>query len=271
MAEAIVAMFVILGGFTVIFRLFHTAMRYSSLIQAQQEKVRVAQNKLEEVRAWSRVHHQPIGATAFSDWTHWDNTSGFDPDYPAIQWKVKVDAISLASPCSLFEMAENDVDRRRLMPSSCKQVTVTAFTGSETPVIGMGQRPVVLTTYIGQASQDPTTVPCEVIVSGSPVTLARNATASYSVLLRTQADRYEILDVFFRWAMDPTVGPAVGNFSGPRNGRQTTIINRIRIPQNSGPPLDVYCAPSSGAGRALCKYRGKALTGQTPLIDMTGP
>lgn len=265
------AMFVILGGFTVIFRLFHTAMRYSSLIQAQQEKVRVAQNKLEEIRAWSRVNHQPIGATAFSDWSHWNGTQGWDTDYPAVQWKVEVSALSLASPCSLFENAETDTTRRRLMPSSCKQVTVTAFTGSETPVVGMGQRPVVLTTYIGQSSQDPTTVPCEVVVTGSAVTLARNATADYSVTLRTQGARYQILDVFFRWAMDPTVGPAVGNFSGPRDGRQTTIVNRIRIPQNGGTFLDVYCAPSDGAGRALCRYRGKTLTGQTPLIQMTGP
>lgn len=261
MAEAIVAMFVLLGGFTVIFRLFHTAMRYSSLIDAQQQKVRVAQNKLEEIRAWSRTQQQPVGSLLFSNWTAWHNTTGADPDYPAIRWTVQVLNADLASPCTLFEMAETTPARRRRMSDSCKQIVVTADTGIGSPA-------VTLTTMIGQPSVDPVNVPCEVVVGGSPVTLTHKQEADYTASLRTKDKQYEILDVFFRWSMDPNSGPATGTFSGPRTGRTTRIKNLISIPQSSGPDLEIFCAPADCKARALCKYRGLVHAQTSPTIEM---
>lgn len=261
MAEAIVAMFVLLGGFTVIFRLFHTAMRYSTMVDAQQQKVRVAQNKLEEIRAWSRHNHQPVGTVRFDDWSAWHNQTGSDTDNPAIRWTVTVTNNTLASPCTLFEAAESDATRRRLMPESCKQVLVTTDTG-------LGSLAVRLTALIGQPSVDPVSVPCEVVVGGSPASLRHKDTADYTASLRTTAQGHEILDVFFRWSMDPAAGPANGSFSGPRTGRTTTVRNLISIPQPSGPDLEIYCAPDNCKAQALCKFRGRTLVQTSPNIEM---
>ena len=63
----------------------------------------LASNKLEEIRAWSRSVHEPVGSLAFSDWTYWNDKTGNDPDYPEIQWKVEVTDRTLYSPCELFE------------------------------------------------------------------------------------------------------------------------------------------------------------------------
>ncbi len=261
MAEAIVAMFVLLGGFTVIFRLFHTAMRYSSVIDAQQQKVRVAQNKLEEIRAWSRQHHQPIGPTLFSDWSAWDNTSGSDPDYPSIRWSVQVTPAALFSPCSLFEQAETVPSRRRRMPDSCKQIVVTADTG-------LGSPAVRLTTLIGQPSVDPVSTPCEVVVGGLPVTLTHKQDAEFTAALRTTDRQHQILDVFFRWTVDPDSGPATGTFSGPRTGRTTRIQHLISIPQSSGPQHVLYRVTEANLVRETGSA-GVATVGN-PMILATG-
>ncbi|MBX3168574.1 MAG: hypothetical protein KF760_14250 [Candidatus Eremiobacteraeota bacterium] len=263
MAEAIVAMFVLLGGFTVIFRLFHTAIHYSGIIDAQQNKVRVALNKLEEVRAWSRSVHTPVGSTPFdpisAGWSSWHNKSGVDDDYPEICWKVIVEDYVLYSPCWQFESIKSSDQRK--MERCCKQVTVKVNTTDPEAIgTGMMNRPVVITTLIGQPSIETTNL--TVSVTGSPATVVQGGkTPTYYAVLR--ANGHEILDPFFRWA---TLGDATGTCLESATGGNMTVEHKIAVP--NGNPSVIYSVPGDCVPRATCKFRGSTVTGDGPTISI---
>ncbi len=258
MAEAIVAMFILLGGFTVIFRLFHTSMQYSTIVDAQQQKVRVAQNKLEEIRAWNRSSHEPVGNLAFSDWTYWADKSGSDVDYPEINWKVEVIDRVLYSPCELFESIKPAIDQRR-MTSSCKQVTVKVNTGNPDGLaLGMVNRPVVITTFVGQPSIAPipsSTDPLDatnmvVTVAGGNSNLAHGISSDPYTASLTSGGK-AILDVFFQWT---TAGDCAGTVSTTASGTNTTVRvkHEILVP-NTAP---IYSVPGTCQAQATCGNQG---------------
>lgn len=264
-------MFVLLGGFTVIFRLFHASMQYGTIVDAQQQKVRVAQNKLEEIRAWNRSTHEPIGNLAFSDWTYWNDQSGSDGDYPEINWKVEVVDRVLYSPCELFESVKAPIDQRK-MNSSCKQVTVRVNTGNpEGTALGMANRPVVITTFMGQPSVAPvpsSTNPLEatnmvVSVAGGNSDLGHGDPSDpYTATLTTGGK--PILDVFFQWT---TAGDCAGTVSTTASGTNSTVRvkHEILVPDTS----PIYSVPGSCQAQATCKFRGYNITGlSTGTITM---
>ena len=236
MAEAIIAMFILLGGFTVIFRLFHTAVQYSNIVDAQQNKVRIALNKLEEIRAWSRSAHQPVGAVPFDNqWPYWHDQVGSDEENPEIRWKVQVAEHELYSPCRSFESVK-PVDEQRTMRRSCKQVIVKVNRGDpDATGVGMGELPVTLTALIGQPSvapipdsSDPQAVTnLQVSVAGASVTLQHEQTSGNFTATLTTAGK-EILDVFFHWN---TLGDAAGTVvsTGPGTADQVRWL-LIRLP-----------------------------------------
>ncbi len=267
MAEAIVAMFVLLGGFTVLFRLFHTAVHYSNIIEAQQNKVRIAQNKLEEIRAWSHSMHQPVGTEVFdTQWPYWHDKTGVDDENPEIRWKVEVISHHLYSPCQSFESIK-PVAERRSMERSCKQVIVRVNNGDpEATGFGMGAQPVVLTALVGQPSIEP--VPnsgnpliytnMAVDVAGPPANLGPNQTTTtpYDAALRTSNGR-EILDVFFVWN---TLGDAAGSMLQVRPGTadRMQVQHRITMPDGSF----LHSVPGSCQPVATCKFRGYSIYNQ---------
>lgn len=266
MAEAIVAMFVLLGGFTVLFRLFHTAVHYSNIVDSRQNKVRIALNKLEEVRAWSQSVHQPVGIEPFDNaWPYWHDQTGSDDENGEIRWKVKVLDHPLYSPCQSFESVK-PADQRRQMLRSCKQVIVKVNDGDpEGSGIGMSHQPVVLTTLIGQPSVDPaTTTSLEVAVTGPPAAnLGPDGIAGpYTATLRTGGR--DILDVFFLWN---TLGDAAGTVgaTGAGTGSQVNVIHKLYVPDAA----DIHSVPGQCQALATCKYRGYTLVNANgPTIDL---
>lgn len=265
MAEAIVAMFVLLGGFTVLFRLFHTAVHYSNIVDSRQNKVRIALNKLEEIRAWSQSVHEPVGSLAFDNaWPYWQDLEGTDDENPEIRWKVKVLQHTLYSPCQSFE-AVKPVARRREMARCCKQVAVLVNDGDpEMSGTGMSHHPVVLTTLIGQPSVDPAaTGTFQVSVTGPVANLGPDASAGPYIARLTTGGR-ELLDVFFFWN---TLGNAAATVveSGPGTGRQVEVVHKIKVPDGA----DVYSVPGTCQATATCKFRGYTLVNPTgPSIDL---
>ena len=267
MAEAIVAMFVLLGGFTVLFRLFHTAVHYSNIVESQQNKVRIALNKMEEIRAWSRSVHEPVGNVAFNNqWPYWHDQTGLDEENPEIRWKVEVISHHLYSPCQTFESIK-PVGERRSMERSCKQVIVRVNNGDpESTGIGMGVAPVVLTALIGQPSFAP--IPqagnplmysnMAVDVAGPPVSLGHNQTTTtpYTASLKTTSGR-EILDVFFVWS---TLGDAAGSVLQVAPGTADVMQVQHRITMPDGSFIHSVRGPSQPV--ATCKFRGATIYNQ---------
>ena len=271
LAEAIVAMFVLLAGFTVIFRLFHASMQYGNVVDSQQQKVRIASNKLEEIRAWNRSVHEPVGNVAFSDWSYWQDQTGVDSEYPEIQWKVEVTDRILYSPCELFESIKPVGDQRR-MNNSCKQVTVKVNNGDpDSTGLGMLNRRVVLTTFLGQPSIAPVpdssnpllTTNMVVTVAGANSNLAHGDPSSPFTATLTSGGK-PILDVFFDWI---TVGDCAGTASGTAPGTNSTVRvkHEILVPGAA----TIYSVPGTCQAQATCKYRGYTLTGiSTGTITM---
>lgn len=257
-------MFVLLGGFTVLFRLFHTAMQYSNIVESQQNKVRIGLNKLEEIRAWSRSMHQPVGVVPFdAAWPYWHDQTGHDDENPEIQWKVKVLDHTLYSPCESFESIKPSASQRK-MTRSCKQVVVMVNTGDpESFSIGLRERPVVLSALIGQPSIAPipdATIPTKmtnmaVSVSGLPVTISQgNLTPDMTATLKTSSGR-EILDVFFFWE---TVGTAAGTVVGTGSGTSSTVKVQHKIVIPDGPTI--FSVPGNCQAFASCKFRGYTMS-----------
>lgn len=271
MAEAIVAMFVLLGGFTVIFRLFHTSMRYGNVVDSQQQKVRIAGNKLEEIRAWNRSVHQPVGSLAFNDWTYWNDKTGSDEDYPEINWKVEVTDRILYSPCELFESIKPVANQRR-MNNSCKQITVKVNTGDPNSTsLGMMNRRVVLTTFMGQPSVAPVpdstdpllTTNMVVTVAGANANLAPGDPSDPFTATLSTGGR-PILDVFFQWT---TAGDCAGTMVSTGSGTNSTVRVKHEILVPDGPTI--YSVPGTCQAEATCKYRGYILSGtSTGTITM---
>lgn len=263
LAEAIIAMFILLGGFTVTFRLYHSALQYSSLIEAQQLKVRVAQNKLEEIRAWSRQQHQPVGNVPFADWSHWHNTSGADADYPQIRWTVQALPVTLASPCTLFDSIQSDPSQRRTLTQSYRQLVVTADTGP-------GSRAVTLSTYLGQPSINPAPAgTCQIALGGATGTqvLHHRDQVTFQASLIRSSNAAEIYDMFFHWKVDNAAGQGNGTLAGLRTGRSMTFTHVIRIKQAAG-IHEIFSAPGRCQAKVLCVYRGKLHTLNTPDLDL---
>ena len=271
MAEAIVAMFVLLGGFTVIFRLFHTAMQYSNVVDSQQQKVRIAGNKLEEIRAWSRSVHQPVGSLAFSDWSYWNDKTGSDLDYPEINWKVEVTDRVLYSPCELFESIKAVADQRR-MNESCKQVTVKVNTGNpDSTGLGMMNRRVVLTTFLGQPSIAPVPDSTDPLLTTNMVVTVAGANANLNhgdnsgpFTATLSSGGKTILDVFFQWT---TAGDCAGSVLSTASGTNSTVRVKHEILVPGGPTI--YSVPGTCQAEATCKFRGYTLSGvSTGTITM---
>ncbi|ODT74472.1 hypothetical protein ABS71_05600 [bacterium SCN 62-11] len=268
MAEAIVAMFVLLGGFTVLFRLFHTAVHYSNIVDSRQNKVRIALNKIEEIRAWSQSVHQPVGSEPFDDtWLYWNDKIGTDDENPEIQWKVKVLEHVLYSPCQSFEAAKLPGQRRQMERSS-KQIVVKVNDGNpEGSGLGVSHQPVVLTTLIGQPSIDPAAAGnFQVNVAGADANLGHDGSAGpYTATLSTAGK--EILDVFFHW---DSLGDAAGTIkpTGAGTARQVTVTHIIKVPDGT----NIYSVPGRCKAYATCKFRGYTfVNANAPAIDLHDP
>lgn len=269
MAEAIVAMFVLLGGFTVLFRLFHTAVHYSNIVDSRQNKVRIALNKVEEIRAWSQSVHQPVGSEPFNDnWLYWNDKTGTDDENPEIQWKVKVLAHALYSPCQSFEAAR-PAGQRRTMENSSKQIVVKVNDGDPdgSAALGVSHQPVVLTTLIGQPSIDPAAAAnFQVDVAGADANLGHGGEAGpYTATLSTGGK--EILDVFFHW---DSLGDAAGTIkqTGAGTARQVKVVHVIKVPDGT----DIFSVPGRCRAYATCKFRGYTFTNANgPAIDLHDP
>ena len=69
LAEAIIAIFLMLSGFVVMGRLLMTGMHYQRLVDNEQNAVFLAESQLEQIRGWSAKNHVPAGSVPFSDWS----------------------------------------------------------------------------------------------------------------------------------------------------------------------------------------------------------
>jgi hypothetical protein len=104
LAETIIACFVLTFAMLVSTALFHTALQHSVRIDRKQQAARIAEQRVEELRSWSRANHGTNGELDF--WEGWGSFAGTEesPDNPGYQVDTAIDTDhELFSPASEFE------------------------------------------------------------------------------------------------------------------------------------------------------------------------
>lgn len=262
LAEAIVAMFVLLSGVTVMVRLFHTALRYSTLVDNQSIATVLAERQVEKIRGWSRfVHACPGGSQPFSSWAGCPGlgVTTTDVDFPGFDIKVAAPVHKIYSPCSLFESLYPPGQRRSL-DSSTRRVTVSVYWGD--------QLEYDLVTLISIPTGEPPNPPTATVSTGS-TTLSQGSRTSVTVSANNALGQ-PLPDLMFNYIIQPgtgNTGGGNGSLDIARDGRSVTMRHCIYDLAQPTPNITGYGVGACTV-RVLALYRGKAVLGVSGNIDM---
>jgi len=293
LSETIVAIFLLLAGFTVVAQLFLRGMRYSTSITVRQQAVAIAERRLEDIRAWSRAHHHPAGTLPMTDWGPFATTpvqDAFDSQYEV---STEFSQPEFFSPCSRFEgVYPNPTDRFQLT-SQRTQVTVTVrwgggsvrlttFVAAPTGQLSWHWRPLLaLVSYwvvaappspAGTSPFDPlpaasaATYTLQVVpvspTSAGALTLSHDQSARYDAILQANVSGSQRpLPCRVRWA---SIGPGTGTLRTFRNNNQVEFRHQTVL---NG--LVVYADGLDAQLEAVATYRGRIFRARTPLLTLT--
>jgi hypothetical protein len=140
LAETIIACFVLTFAMLVSAALFHTALQHSVRIDRKQQAARISEQKVEELRSWSRANHGTNGELNFTQgWNAFEGTQT-DPDNPGYEISTEIDSYDLFSPASEFERINfaamedenipDDSEQQRRLDDSAYLATITVSWGS---------------------------------------------------------------------------------------------------------------------------------------------
>lgn len=252
LAEAIIAIFLMLSGFIVMSRLLMTGMHYQRLVDNEQNAVFLAESQLEQIRGWSARNHVPAGIIPFSDWSACPGQPGpvSNPAFPGYDIAVNSTVQALYSPCSTWELQFTNPAERRALRQSSRRVRVTVTWNSQSYVLeSLVSAPVA-----------PASAAVSVSVSGAG-SVARDATASYSAVANGPSG--VLPDVLFGWYV---YGVGNGTLLPARDGLTAQLGNYMQDAAN--PPNTVGYGSGPCLMRALARVRGKEVWGDSSSINL---
>lgn len=131
LVEAIIAMFLLAGGFVVVSRCFHAALRYSTRTTMRWDATLCAQNRLRAMRAWSLVNHHPAGALDMDQWGPYAaGGPTVDPADPRFSITTVITNPTFYDPCTKFEQVVPTTAERFTLTSQRRQITIRVTWGS---------------------------------------------------------------------------------------------------------------------------------------------
>ncbi|MBS2037856.1 hypothetical protein JST97_22920 [bacterium] len=251
-------MFILLAGVTVMVRLFHTSLRYSTLVDNQSIATVLAERQMEKVRGWSRTIHltQP-----FSNWATCPGLgmTSTDTDFPGFEIKVGATLQKIYSPCSLFESLF-PASEQRTLNASTRKVTVSVYWGD--------QLEYDLVSLVSIPTGEPPN-PATATVNAGTGTLSQGSRTSVSVSA-TNSLGQPLPDLFFNYIIQPGAGNTGGGNGAldvARDGRTVTMRHCIYDLATPVPNITGYGVGTCTV-RVLALYRGKPVQGATANIDM---
>jgi len=254
LAEAIVSIFVMLAGVVVMVRLFHTGIRYQTLVDNQSTAVMLAEREMERVRGWSRKNHtSPPSTLDFNNFlaeNYPGRTPYQDSDFPGFEVKTVATAIKIYSPCSLFEELY-PVSQQRVIGSSLRKVTVTVSWGYDRTNTSTRRLTHQLTSLVGLPTGEKAAL-VDVDFIGS-TSVSKDDIRNVKVTA-TNPEGQAMPDLFYNYIVQSGLGDLGGGFGSvddTRDGRTAALRNVIYDAQT--PP-----APS-GYGYGRCDLRCRAL------------
>ncbi|MFN8608220.1 MAG: hypothetical protein U0931_11860 [Vulcanimicrobiota bacterium] len=244
LAETIVALFLLTGVVLVIVTLLHTMLRYGQRVELQSLAALAADQRIEQIRAWSR---RKTGVTYnFENLiTTYDGSVTSDPQFPDLQLTTEARWQPLDSPGSALEQPY--ADKRRLNTSAVL-LRVRASWQSRT----LARNLVVTSLIAAPAVRPKPTLTITQVNGGSPIAALNQA------VFRAQAedvDSRPLPDLSYHWNILPETGNA-SVFLQRRDTSEARVVNQVRRP-------DGTFAPASGSCQlqARASYRGQELTG----------
>lgn len=119
------------GGFVVVSRCYHAALRSSTFTTLRQDAVICAQNRLRAMRAWSQANHHPIGSLDMDDWGPYAaGGPTADPADPRFMVTTVISNPTFYDSCSKFELVEPTSTTRYTLATERRQITLRVSWGS---------------------------------------------------------------------------------------------------------------------------------------------
>lgn len=254
LAEAVVAVFVLLSSFLVMSRLFMTGVRYQTLIETQQNAIFLAEAQIEAIRGWSAQQHQPVGATPFSDWSSCPGSPGpiTNPAFPGYSIAVNSTVHELYSPCSLWELQYPDPLERRRLAQSTRRVRVTVnWSNQQFFLESLVATPVARLTTAVSAQVSPSVSTS--IAQGNSGVFSAQANGPGGVLP----------DVLWTWY---SRGVGDGSLVPRRDGAQARVHHYLL--DAADPPNITGYGIGEFRMRAVGRVRGKEVVGESGLVTL---
>lgn len=248
LAETILAMFLLVAAALSITILFHQGLRNTGRARATASAVRLAENKLAEMRDWAA---DP--GNFRSGWGPYNSQTFTDPNFPGYSVFTEVGSSeTIFTPCTTL----GTLDDKR-MTSSVIPVRVTVSWDATDP----GKR-FELNSHIGA----PPTTPAANI---SITTIAGSAPVPNPGNIQLEARLQDsggtlIPDMMYRWYFSN--GSAEGSMTvgGGGDNDRATVFNSGWTPDDPNAPP----APGNVKVRVRCRYHGKEIWGRM-TIDFT--
>ncbi len=237
-AETVIASFLLLLGFLVVARLFHSSLQYQVWVDSVNLATTTGEATLNSVRAWAQ---QPAN---FQNLESVYNPQTFQSD--GLQVTIRAGAsLNIYSPCSEFEQTALATDRRTLSASH-KPVEVTVTWSRDS---------IKLNTLIGDPPRQLRAVNPLVVSVPSSAVILKNSTVPITANLYDVGNNI-VPDLFFSWAVEPISGR--GTLQGiSRDGRGGQFIHRLVRPDGTpGFSPGVGVSPSQCLVSATGVYRG---------------
>lgn len=269
LAEAIVSIFVMLAGVVVMVRLFHTSLRYQTLVDNQSTAVMLAEREMERVRGWSRRNHTSPGASLdfnnFLSDAYPGKTAYEDTDFPGFQIQTAAVANAIYSPCSLFELLYPATERR-VIRNSARKITVTVSWGWDPYKLAPIQHE--LTSLVAWPTCKFPPAPATPTVTGAGSAIPQGGPMPVTISA-VNADSQTLGDLFYSYIVEPGAGNQGGGFGSvqdERDGRAATLHNYIL--SAAVPPVITGYGVGKCNLRARARYRGIIVEGVKSDIDM---
>lgn len=246
--ETVIAVFVLTAAVLVVTALFPAGLRHLRKAEAAHMAACIAENRLEQVRAWSNT---PQGSGyGFDDFSAYDGMAASDPDHPEYQVAVHAIDQSLYSPSSQFE--ETAVGPKREFTGTFKKVQVTVRWEGES---------LTTVTYLADPTRRlRTATPVEIVpTSPIPNPLPQGDSVTFEANGYDQDGR-RIPDLRFRWYIVPITGN--GTIDPSRDGLSAVFTNSVTI----GSTVKYTGGACQVAARAT--YRGETRSAVSEVIQL---
>jgi Tfp pilus assembly protein PilV len=252
--ETIIAFGVLVAGFAVFFRLYHSALTYSSAGTRKTFAASVAQRQLVKLRAWAS---EPVtGGRNFDNWGPFTNVTFSDPEHPDYQVHIQSAFVDAVSPNFSLITGPTGFEKKTMEATFRKvQITVSWPPQGEFELVSLIADP---TRQLRET--DP------VVITGPSGAIARD-TPTTMTLKAYDTDNREIPDLMARWYVKPIdgVGQIDANTS-PIEGGSATFIN-------ASEKMDGTTQHTGGTCRVTARvvYRGQEAWGESGLLDLGLP